>query len=663
MGEAMPAGSDVLPSVVGATASGGPIVDQWLQALRDRTEYGRVAGVFAVPAPSGGNDKDAIQAVIDQAIAAGGGIVELAAGTYRVDPLGTGIGLLTDGDLVWLRGQGPATEIVFTASTSTTPFVGIAPYRYNTCTAPYTAAPLLLSNLRLTADDYTTINCHNLFAFAHCPWGRVWEVGCEQGRFHAFEINCSKNIDVDIYIYGTGNFAAAIWELDGLGSCGQIATGGTHSVSTPIENFRIQVDQRVPRTDLTINTNGYDFGYLSHSNSSNVIRNGVIERCRIIPHNNSTLVAGNTSIVMGFDSAALPLTFENVVIRDNLWDASGGLTGSHVLLDLSAASSSTRNIRNVRVHNNTFLSPHGYGVRTGALNSATAPRTSITDAILRSHDNIVVEHNVFAVYLNGNANAARSVRSGWFGAARSTAVRNNTLLWPDVANGSGWGTSTISSAFGFYCDHIQNLDFADNTVEITRPQTGGTAGLWCQVYAFNFACGAFEIQSALTGVWNIEGNKAIGNGNIGVNLACGFLTLYGAGTEMTNWTSKTAPRISGNWRGNSSIQTGTGTYTHTLQATYPDYFVTAAALGNTTQTEAQMATMGGHDWYPGSPDVGTVTTVPAGATMGPGWKLYDGSASTALPWLQESAWNYRLGLSGTANLPTTANTFVRLSGQ
>lgn len=39
MGEAMPAGSDVLPSVVGPTASGGPIVDQWLQNLRDRTEY------------------------------------------------------------------------------------------------------------------------------------------------------------------------------------------------------------------------------------------------------------------------------------------------------------------------------------------------------------------------------------------------------------------------------------------------------------------------------------------------------------------------------------------------------------------------------------------------------------------------------------------------
>lgn len=125
MGEAMPAGSDVLPSVVGATASGGPVVDQWLQLLRDRTEYGRGADVFAVPAPSGGNDKAAIQAVIDQAIAAGGGIVELAAGTYRVDPLGTGIGLLTDGDLVWLRGQGPATKIVFTASTSTTPFVEI----------------------------------------------------------------------------------------------------------------------------------------------------------------------------------------------------------------------------------------------------------------------------------------------------------------------------------------------------------------------------------------------------------------------------------------------------------------------------------------------------------------------------------------------------------
>ena len=133
---------------------------------------------------------------------------------------------------------------------------------------------------------------------------------------------------------------------------------------------------------------------------------------------------------------------------------------------------------------------------------------------------------------------------------------------------------------------------------------------------------------------------------------------------MPSWNSinKTNPRITGIWFGNQTIQTGTGTYTHTLQATYPDYFITAASITNTAQTEAQLASMGSHDWYPDSSSIGSMVTVPTGAVMSSGWKSCDGSASTGLPWLQESNWNIRLGLSGVSSLPTVANTFLRLSG-
>ncbi len=622
--------------------------------------------VFYAPAPSGGDDKTALQAVIDAAIAAGGGIVQLAAGVYNVHPLATGIGLLTDGDYVILRGVGEGTEINFLTSTASANFCGIAPYRYNTCTAPYTAAPLYIEDLRLTSDDYTSITGHDLIGICHCPWAIVRRVGFEQIKFHAFEINVSKNVLVeDCYTYGTGNIGGVLIELDGLGGAGQIATGGTHSASTPIENIIIRrFIQRVPRTDLTISTSGYDSILLSHTNTNNVLRNIVIEGCSFIPHNNSSLAAGITSSVVGFDSGALPLTVDGLTIRNNVWASSGGLSGSHILLDLSAASTSTRNIRNVRIENNQFYSPHGYAIKIGAGSSTSSPRTSITDALLRSHDTILMENNTISVYLNGNSNSARAVRSVWVGAARSVIVRNNTIEWPDVANGSGWGTSTVSTGIGFWIDHVQNLILENNTVQITRPQTGGTAGLWCQVYAFCFGVGSFEIQTALSGHWRVENNKAIGNGNIGVNLACGFLMTYGTGTTMSSWTTanKTNPRISGLWRGNSSVQTGTGTYTHTLQSTYPDYFLTAASITNTPQTEAQLATMGAHDWYPNSNDIGIVTTTFTGAVMGPGWKLYDGSATSALGWLQEANWNIRLGLSATTTLPTTADTYIRLSG-
>jgi hypothetical protein len=627
------------------------------------------ANVFHAPRPSGGDDKAALQAVIDAAIAAGGGIVELAAGTYRVDPLGTGLGLLVDGDFVRLRGQGEATTINFRSSTATIPFCGIAPKRYNTCTAPYTAAPLWVTDMRLTCDDSTNVNCYDLIGICHCPWAMVQNVGFEQGYYHAFEVNLSKNVLVDgCYVYGTGNFRACIWEFDSGGAAGQMTMGGSHSTSTPVENVTISgFVQRVPRTDLTISTGGYDFGLLSHTNAAGVYRNIIIEKCVMIPHNNATIPSGNTASVIGFDTAAYPLSVDGLTIRDNVWVDSGGLSGSHILLDLAAPSTATRNIRNVEVSGNIFLSPHAYAIRAGSLNNATAPRTSIADSDVRSHDNIRIFNNSVSVRLNGNANSARAIRSFWIGAARGVNVSGNTVAWPDVANGSGWGTSTVATAsYAFFVDHVQNLVFDQNTVEITRPQTGGTAGLWCQVYAFVFAAGAFEIQSVLNGQWQVTGNKAIGNGNIGVNLACGFLSLYTSGTTgLPQWTAanKLMPRIDGMWSGNVSIQTGTGTYTHTLQGTYPTYFVCAGTVTNTPLDEASLAALGAHDWQPGADTIGTVCTVPAGATMAPGWKLCDGALVTALPWLQETNWNQRLGLSATLNIPNTANTYIRLSGQ
>jgi hypothetical protein len=89
----------------------------------------------------------------------------------------------------------------------------------------------------------------------------------------------------------------------------------------------------------------------------------------------------------------------------------------------------------------------------------------------------------------------------------------------------------------------------------------------------------------------------------------------------------------------------------------------AGTVTNTPLNEASLAALGAHDWQPGADTIGTTCTVPAGATMAPGWSLHDGSLVTALPWLKEANWNQRLGLSATLNLPTAANTYTRLSGQ
>jgi len=782
---------------------------------RDRTFY---VESYGAKAGDSVDDRAAIQRAIDAAIAAPGGVVKLAKGTYNVTPTAGGIALLVDGDYMTLEGSGEGTEIEFSTAGSAA-FCGIAPYRYNTCTAPYTAAPLVVRDLRLTMDSYTDVDGHDLIGICHCPWAIVERVGFEQARGHALEINVSKNVLVeDCYVYGTGNFTSCILELDGLGAAGIIATGGTHSQSTPIENIVIRrFIQRVPRTDLTIDCAGYDFMLLSHSNASNVIRNVTVEDCRIIPHQDADITSGTETNCIAFDSASLPLEFSNFTFRRNTFSGAqgaqpGGITGSSNFLNLMYGSaSSTRRIRNVVIEGNVFDGTWYYPLKVGLGSSDSNGRTSITNALLENFQNVVVKDNYFRCGLNANnVGTSRTPKGVWMGAMRQLTFSGNTYHIPNISVGSGWNSGTMyvnTGSFGFFFDHVQDLICANNYVETAMPIATRT---W-NFTAYAFGVGGFEV-SGIPAHYVVTGNQAHGTGTVGGNLSCAFAELITTGTDgLPQWISKARPFVTGDWRGNVATSGGTITQTtstfttdHTAETltitshglgknervqlyttgTYPtglaastNYYVivmdantiqlasapgvgaavaatwtrasavitvtsnlhrlttgnnivvtatsdaaaipvgtysvtvsdantftvtglnaggasgtlsytlpvtftsngsgtlnllrdaslpvplTALTSQSSAVTPATAAAIGVHDWQPAATSIGEIAAFPTGALAPSGFQLLDGRATTLLSWREQAHWNLRLGLSGTANLPTTADTYIRLTGQ
>jgi hypothetical protein len=631
--------------------------------------YGAIAGDLL-------DDKAAIQSAIDAAEAAGGGIVQLGKGRYRVSPLATQIGLLVDSEYVLLRGLGEATEIMFITATASNgaAFCGIAPKRYNTCTSPYTAAPLWIENLRLTADAYTgglADECHDLVGIVHCPWAILRNVGFGMGYYHCFEINVSKNVLVeDCYTYGTCNFGSNLIQFDSLGSAGAIAGGGTHSASTPNSNITIRrFIQRSARQDLTIDfgashTAGVEGILLSHTNALGVLRNVTIEGCRFIPHRHPTVATGNSRNVIGFDNAALPLECTNLTIDGNTFvgdqgDTPGGIAGTHVFVHLGAASTATRRIRNVKVMNNLFDGSWYFPLILGAGNSDATSRTTIAVTTLESHQNILVEGNTFVCGLNANdTDGGRTPKGVWVGASRSVVARNNNYTVPNQAVGAGWTASDFvnTGSFGFYFDHVQELTVENNHVEMAMP----IATMTWNFTAYAFAWGGFEVSSVPANT-RVVGNVAHGNGTIGGNMSCYFAEVITTGTTgMPQWADKDTPFVTGEWRGN--FGTTGGTVTQNLSASHLIPLSALTSQGSAVSA-ATAAAIGVHDLRPQDRDIGTFATAQTGATLSDGWTLLDGANISTLGWLEQANWNIRLGLSATTALPTTSDTYVRLTGK
>lgn len=174
------------------------------------------------------NDRVAIQAAIDACYSAGGGIVQLSAGTYRVQPTSNTCIVLKTG--VHLKGLGIGVTIVETDNTSSTAIYNlITSYLWNTATSPYTAHELHVSDMTVRGTSFATsgnaANLHNLIAFCHCPKGLIERVGFDLSSNHFAEFNQSKNCSiVDCETVGAGNHGTSKFQLDPSGSAGGISS-------------------------------------------------------------------------------------------------------------------------------------------------------------------------------------------------------------------------------------------------------------------------------------------------------------------------------------------------------------------------------------------------------------------------------------------------------
>lgn len=603
--------------------------------IRDKTYY-----VEAYGAKSGDStdDKTAIQNCIDACESAGGGIVQFGKGRYIVAPAATGKGLWHDGDLSVLQGLGEVTEIQAKTTTSSAAFCLIAPRDYNNIPsdAAYGGNPIYVRNLRLTSDCYATSsaidasgwdadagNCHDLIGIGHCPWAIVEKVGFEQGFYHAFEINVSKNVRVsDCYIYGTGNFSGPIIELDARGSMGIIDTGPP--TSSPIENILIErFNQRTGRANSLIGGGAsfYEGILLSHTVSRGTnLRNVVIRDCNFVPHSDTAITGTGSffSSVISFDSAAYPGFVDGLTIEGCTFKG-GGWTGSTQLIDLSCSGNASSQLRNITIRNNRADCPMFRFIQVGANGNYADPATSITAANYPTWLNTVIEGNTCRLGINGNAlGGARSNRTIVVEAGRNVRCINNSIVVPNQSLGSTWtsGGSTIGAKnFGFWFENVQYLECIGNTVEMAMPSATIST---LNYQAFVFSAGAMELSGSgpLPGNWIVMNNHVYGNGTIGNNLGAAYVELLASPTTIRSaWANPAAPSVSGIWYGNTA--TNSGTFYQTL---YTDFPVTTTAVTSSTQTLAGMAALGVHsNWAPSGEVVQTFSN--AAVTVNPATTL------------------------------------------
>lgn len=179
---------------------------------------------YGATANSGVDSRLAIQSAIDACYAAGGGVVQLGAGEYRVQDTG-GIALLLKTG-VWLRGMGAATVVKTDNTLATANYVLIAPFGYNTVTVPYTAHEMQISDMVLTGTSASAASpdnrLHDLIACINGPKSRIMRVGFDTTAAHYVEWGHSlDNVMEDCYATGAALHGTAKFQCDGNAFAGQ----------------------------------------------------------------------------------------------------------------------------------------------------------------------------------------------------------------------------------------------------------------------------------------------------------------------------------------------------------------------------------------------------------------------------------------------------------
>lgn len=298
-----------------ATAAGQNITSS--KPLRDLKFYPENYG--ARPDDST-NDKVALQACIDAAEAAGGGIVFINEGVWEIHPLATGIGLLVNGDKVCLRGVGKKSVIRCISSTATVnAFEVIAPEGYNTVTTPYGASGLWVEDLKVECDGYdyaSTSNrlAHGLIGAVGCPWAIIRGVTFGNVCYHQLEVGFAKNVLTENCDF-VGNTESSRIQID-CGSAGQRAVpAGVIECSNLM--FR---NCRLAGRDATSQTLGITWQVdIAHAGGQ-IVRNVTFDGCEIAP---VYITSGTTYTGYGFTISDSQRIIENLRITGCSFYGSG----------------------------------------------------------------------------------------------------------------------------------------------------------------------------------------------------------------------------------------------------------------------------------------------------------------------------------------------------
>lgn len=612
-------------------------------SVTTRTDYDKIFYVETYGARAGDSvdDLTGIQNAINAAYTAGGGIVKLSPGTYRVTP-SAGIGILLK---TGVRLSGLGSTITFIATGTAADFTGISPFGHNTTSTQFGAHELDIEDVTLGVDDATDVNTHSLIGVNHCPKGRIANVKFTGCYYHGLEINKSRSIRV-VGCSWSGTYRSSQVQID-VGNSGVISTSGNAGTQRLNDNIVFDGNWFGPRDDLTLSHigSGATGIEICHTNTSLILRGLTIVN-NTFYGTCETSATGSTfrSIIGGSKDAYAEIS--NVVIQRNHFISTAG-TGTVLGFYLDHSSGI---VRNVDFSNNTFEG--GFRSMCLVLNencSESAEAAPATSASIRYDlfSGVRIVGNNGTLWLNANGAAGtRLMRLFCVGGCNDAVVSGNTVTIQNTVDANWTSTSATATSPSHFiaANHVRNLEISYNRFNLDLTTVTG--------FAFRgIATASSGFEATSTPYYQV----IVGNSMNGTTTpaAAKFNIAYSYTSSYARASWAVAPLGRGRWEGNTSTYAYVASVIPATASIHYPYYV---GSGNGWYTG------GCPDWRPGYERIGE--KVKSASTPGAGWRLLDGT-NTADPAtggsMENTAWQVQCA-TGTRTLTTVANTYIRLEG-
>jgi hypothetical protein len=563
------------------------------------------------------DDRAAIQAALDAAGAAGGGIVVLGPGMYHllmIEAYGTGGTYGHHGVLVpahcTLTGAGMNLTTVRLLPGNANPDSvgdGIINKGYQTATEDYKAdGDIHVSNLRVDTLVTNVSPTGNLVAFCHADGVVVSSVALGSSRHHGIEINRSRNVILEDCVWDGHHIGASSLQLD----IGAVGAKSVLPTTTTLENILLR---RCTFTGRSDETNSYNVKVveLNHTNSTCLLHNVAFEDCTFegLPATTSTCVSVDNPPSNEING----LRFErcHFIGKEETVCANG-------MLNLPLQGE--RVLRNLVVRDCEFTGAFSYGI-----------------VLIHSDPSYNVYHNMrTGILLEGNRFApsfdrlvptgANSMRMICVSACSDVTIRRNLFEFPATASNLTLG----NSIYALQAANCLDTKIEDNVITwahgsaATAPLTWfRMGGIYAPVYQLE--------QSGFSSRARVTGNLFLYPQN-GVGAALNMST----GIPTTSWAPG-GPWVGGLIAGNF-------------------------ASGLTTLPGAPVAWYVHHD-LAGAGNIGQILPEDPARTKANGWYPCNG---TPLTWL-DSGTNRLPRVNGNrcgfeTNLPSQPGSVVRLHG-